>query len=217
MKSSGATESSAADAPAEVVGGQVVADPRIKLNPLQRRFALAFAGILAVSPFFVGMTGLLQPEALRGDASVMRQRAFGTCLASAPSKLRWNAAVSTADRISCFNRAAAEFAGYWRSTDFLKSESAASGEITFYDTISGKPLFIAPRGRTFDEFVAESNTHGWPSFRDQEVVAENVRVLSDGETVSADGTHLGHNLPDMTGNRYCINIVSIAGFGDQKN
>jgi len=29
--------------------------------------------------------------------------------------------------------------------------------------------------------------------------------------VSVDGTHLGHNLPDGTGNRYCINIVSVAG------
>jgi peptide methionine sulfoxide reductase MsrB len=25
------------------------------------------------------------------------------------------------------------------------------------------------------------------------------------------GTHLGHNLPDKKGNRYCINLVSIAG------
>ena len=32
---------------------------------------------------------------------------------------------------------------------------------------------------------------GWPSFRDQEVVWENVRVLKDGETVSVTGTHLG--------------------------
>ena len=38
-----------------------------------------------------------------------------------------------------------------------------------------------------------------------------VRVLEDGETVSIDGTHLGHNLPDSSGRRYCINLVSIAG------
>lgn len=50
-----------------------------------------------------------------------------------------------------------------------------------------------------------------PSFRDAEVVWENVRVLPDGETVSVDGTHLGHNLPDSSGNRYCINLVSVAG------
>ena len=29
--------------------------------------------------------------------------------------------------------------------------------------------------------------------------------------VSLEGTHLGHNLPDKKGNRYCINLVSIAG------
>jgi len=42
-------------------------------------------------------------------------------------------------------------------------------------------------------------------------VWENVRTLEDGECVSLNGTHLGHNLPDRTGNRYCINLVSCAG------
>ena len=46
---------------------------------------------------------------------------------------------------------------------------------------------------------------------DQEVNWELVRVLPDGETVSVDGTHLGHNLPDGKGSRYCINLVSVAG------
>ena len=46
--------------------------------------------------------------------------------------------------------------------------------------------------------------HGWPSFRNEEVVWANMRVLSDGEAVSIDGTHLGHNLPDSKGNRYCM-------------
>ena len=50
-----------------------------------------------------------------------------------------------------------------------------------------------------------------PSFRDEEVVWDNVRVLKDGETVSTTGTHLGHNLPDGSGNRYCINLISVAG------
>lgn len=72
--------------------------------------------------------------------------------------------------------------------------------------------------------------HGWPSFRDAEVVWDDVRVLPDGEAVSVAGTHLGHNLPDrkvgaregslrlatihlrllVQGNRYCINLVSVA-------
>jgi len=85
-------------------------------------------------------------------------------------------------------------------------------EITFYDSNTGKPLFIAPRGgRTLDQFLKESIDHGWPSFRDEEVIWENVRCLPNGEAVSVDGTHLGHNLPDRKGSRYCINLVSVAG------
>ena len=85
------------------------------------------------------------------------------------------------------------------------------GPTTYYDSVTGKPLFVAPVGRSFEEFARESDSHGWPSFRDQEVVWENMRILPDGESVSVDGTHLGHNIPDRAGNRYCINLVSIAG------
>ena len=77
--------------------------------------------------------------------------------------------------------------------------------------MSGKQLFRAPVGRTKAEFLKESKAHGWPSFRDAEVNWEHVRGLGDGETVSVDGTHLGHNLPDGKGNRYCINLVCVAG------
>ena len=118
--------------------------------------------------------------------------------------------------------------------------------IVFYDVVTGKPLFEAPKGRSWSEFnearvrsfsrrkhsmfrftiaVKESKKHGWPSFRDEEVNQEYVRILPDGEAVSIDGTHLGHNLPDASGNRcsadydacdvisligYCINVVSVA-------
>jgi len=92
------------------------------------------------------------------------------------------------------------------------SQAAKNEPVTFYDSVSGKPLFRAPIGRSTEDFLTESAIHGWPSFRDQEVVWENVRVLKgSGETVSLVGTHLGHNLPDRNGNRYCINLVSVAG------
>mmetsp|Transcript_23480 Transcript_23480/g.65321 ORF Transcript_23480/g.65321 Transcript_23480/m.65321 type:complete len:119 (+) Transcript_23480:129-485(+) len=65
--------------------------------------------------------------------------------------------------------------------------------------------------RSWQQFLKESRSHGWPSFRDDEVNWEHVRCLKNGECVSVDGTHLGHNLPDRNGNRYCINLVSIAG------
>ena len=94
------------------------------------------------------------------------------------------------------------------STAFLR-EASRTAPTTFYDSVTGKPLFVAPMGRSWAAFEAESRAHGWPSFRDDEVVWEHVRVLPDGEAVSTAGTHLGHNLPDAKGNRYCINLVSV--------
>ena len=104
--------------------------------------------------------------------------------------------------------------GYWQSTLFVKEakkEYDETGEIKFYDSNTGKLLFVAPKGRTFDDFIRESVSHGWPSFRDEEVNWDYVRCLKNGEAVSVDGTHLGHNLPDFSGSRYCINLVSVAG------
>merc|ERR1712071_692859 len=89
------------------------------------------------------------------------------------------------------------------------TEAKSSSKIEFFDSNTGKLLFTAPIGRSMDDFLIESNAHGWPSFRDQETNWENVRVLRDGETVSVNGTHLGHNLPDRHGNRYCINKLFI--------
>ena len=117
-------------------------------------------------------------------------------------------------RICNFNRHYAEHSGYFTETTFLEDAPADlenDNHINFYDSNSGKLLFTAPKGRTWEEFVQESKAHGWPSFRDAEVNWETVRCLKNGESVSVDGTHLGHNLPDRKGNRYCINLVSVAG------
>uniref|UniRef100_A0A7S4ANY9 Uncharacterized protein n=1 Tax=Pseudo-nitzschia australis TaxID=44445 RepID=A0A7S4ANY9_9STRA len=135
---------------------------------------------------------------------------------SQQQNLRWEVDWDTADRINNFNRHYAEFAGYWESTSFLsefkENIENESGEVTFYDSgWKGSPLFTAPRDRSWKDFIAESKKHGWPSFRDSEVDWDYARVLPGGEMVSVDGSHLGHNLPDGTGNRYCINLVSIAG------
>jgi hypothetical protein len=101
--------------------------------------------------------------------------------------------------------------GYFEKTTFLKDCKTVDGTIDFYDSNSGKLLFTAPKGRTLEDFLVESRNHGWPSFRNDEVNWENVRILPDGEAVSVDGTHLGHNIPDKKGMRYCINLVSVAG------
>ena len=150
--------------------------------------------------------------AVMGGEELMKPKAHGTSAVPVQKDLRWNCDAATADRICNFNRHYAEHAGYWeQETSFLTDESKKSGEIAFYDSNTGNELFTAPKGRPFEQFVAESKVHGWPSFRDSEVNWDYVRVLPDGETVSVDGTHLGHNLPDKNGNRYCINLVSVAG------
>lgn len=127
--------------------------------------------------------------------------------------LRWNCDWEIADRISNFNRRFAEDSGYFTKATFVK-EANGFAKMTFYDSNTGKPLFVVgggPEKRSMKEFLKESAAHGWPSFRDNEVNWEHVRVLKNGECVSTAGTHLGHNLPDKLGSRYCINLVSIAG------
>lgn len=151
---------------------------------------------------------------VHGDESIMSPKEHGTSKTPVQSKLRWNCDSKVADQICNFNRHYAEYSGYWLATSFLEEADIAEKEgtpIMFYDSNTGKPLFQAPVNRSWQEFLKESRSHGWPSFRDDEVVWENVRVLPGGETVSVDGTHLGHNLPDAKGRRYCINLVSVAG------
>lgn len=147
------------------------------------------------------------------EESVMSKKAHGTSEKPVQKDLRWNCDFSTADRICNFNRHYAEHAGYWTSTTFLKSIKEGKEElpIKFYDSVTGELLFTAPVGREMEDFLKESQSHGWPSFRDEEVNWDYVRCLQNGECISTTGTHLGHNLPDKKGNRYCINLVSVAG------
>lgn len=98
-----------------------------------------------------------------------------------------------------FNRHYAEYSGYWLNTSFL-DEIKGKKEESFYDSNTGKLLFVAPKERTWDDWIKESKSHGWPSFRDTEVNWEYVRVLPNGETVSVDGTHLVSSFLFDTGN-----------------
>jgi peptide methionine sulfoxide reductase MsrB len=165
-----------------------------------------------------GSTSTNQKLPVVADESVMSEKAHGTSDKPVMKNLRWNCDYSTADRICNFNRHYAEYSGYWQTTDFLKDIDSNSNEpISFYDSVTGALLFTAPTGRTMKEFLLESQKHGWPSFRDNEVNWDNVRCLVNGECVSVTGTHLGHNIPDSSGNRYCINLVSVAGQPSNKD
>mmetsp|Transcript_1559 Transcript_1559/g.2590 ORF Transcript_1559/g.2590 Transcript_1559/m.2590 type:complete len:232 (-) Transcript_1559:36-731(-) len=171
-------------------------------------------GLLKELTDFIGFGPKFEEPAVMGDESIMKPKTHGTSSTPVQGNLRWNCDRKTADNICNFNRHYAEHRGYWTKTTFFdeaKKEWEENGEVKFYDSNTGQLLFVAPRGRTFQEFIKETLSHGWPSFRDEEVLWDKVRVLNKGECVSVDGTHLGHDLPDSSGNRYCINLVSVAG------
>ena len=78
---------------------------------------------------------------------VMKPKAHGTSQSPVQSKLRWNCDVSLADKMCNYNRNWAEFAGYWRTTSFLTevtNPTEPTEPITFYDSVTGLPLFRAP-------------------------------------------------------------------------
>jgi hypothetical protein len=131
------------------------------------------------------------------EEAVMSQKAHGTSEKPVMKDLRWKCDFETADRICNFNRHYAEHAGYWQTTDFLKNLKDEDLPIKFYDSVTGTLLFTAPQDRTMEEFLKESQSHGWPSFRDSEVNWEYVRCLKNGECISDTGTHLGHNVRSM--------------------
>lgn len=116
-----------------------------------------------------------------------------------------------ADRICCNNHDGAEPKGFFtRNVDFFSQVNPTQTTI-FYDSVCGLPLFRAPVGRSFEAWKKESIDHGWPSFRPEETYFENVNVLPGGRMESVCGTHLGHNLPDYYGDRYCIDLVCMSG------
>ena len=155
-----------------------------------------------------------------GPNSIMSKKKHGTSNHPVQETLRWNVSRKKADQICNFNRHFAEPSGsaFSNSKYMEEFQEAKSNkdQIQFYDSNTGTLLFTAPRTRSHHAFCVESKSHGWPSFRDDEVNWEYVRCLSNGECVSIDGTHLGHNLPDRNGNRYCINLVSVAGIPSEQ-
>ena len=98
--------------------------------------------------------------------------------------------------------------------DEAPEEIQRKNQIKFYDSKSGKALFLVPAEsvhRTFDDFLQESLEQGHLCFRDYEVNWDRVRCTQSGELFSTDGTRLGFYSPDVTGNRYLVNLLAIAG------
>ena len=94
------------------------------------------------------------------DESIMAPKAHGTSDVPVQTGLRWGVDRRKADRICNFNRDGAEYPGYWRAeTRFIAeevSDEAEPSSTVFYDSVTGKPLFVAPVGRT----MREARRHG---------------------------------------------------------
>lgn len=119
-----------------------------------------------------------------------------------------------ADAVCCDARAKpfAEPQFLFEAPDISLFSKLSSGITTFYDSVCGLPLFRAPMNRTLAEFKADTEEHGWPSFRPAEVVTENVVTdVKTGFVTSKCGTHLGSYLPDAQGPRWCMDLSCIAG------
>ena len=88
----------------------------------------------------------------------MARKAHGTSARPVQSPLRWGCDAKLADRICSYNRHYAEGSGSFLRTSFPATarRDAASGPIVFYDSVTGRPLFRAPIGRSFAQFEAES-------------------------------------------------------------
>lgn len=108
--------------------------------------------------------------------------------------------------------------------NFLNAiEPESHANVTFFDSVCGMPLFIAPIDRSWDDFQLDTMRHGWPSFRPEEVIKGNVVVVDyfDGRlqvVESLCGTRLGTIEPDEDGEwRYCVDVSCIAGRPMQKD
>ena len=108
-----------------------------------------------------------------GSDDIMSKKDHGTTAASVQEDLRYGVSRKLADKICSFNRVFAENGGYFQGSSTFEKDvrnivASTNGPVTFYDSVSGKPLFKAPINRSVDDFIAESKVHGWPSFRDEE-------------------------------------------------
>lgn len=155
---------------------------------------------------------------------------YGLCKGPVQTKLRYGASgrdtpagipvavnedESLAEAVCCDSRTLpfAEPQFLYQAPDInLFAKLDENAVTTFYDSVCGLPLFRSPVNRTFADFKADTDEHGWPSFRSAEIFAEN--LVTDEETGfvrSSCGTHIGSYLPDEQGPRWCIDTICISG------
>jgi hypothetical protein len=136
---------------------------------LQTSGAAAVAAVVsAVAPANAASQGNVPAvggKPIYGKEDIMSPKSHGTSDAPVQSELLFEVSNNLADRITNYNRRFAEQAGYFGSTsmeDTIRKHVEKTGgqPLAFYDSVTGKPLFVAPVGRSVDQFLEESKIHG---------------------------------------------------------
>jgi hypothetical protein len=137
---------------------------------LQKTAVVGATATAAAALSAVGVLGLAWPARAAadnvggtiryGDESIMAPKEHGTSSKPVQSDLLYGVSVKLADKICNFNRHFAEMGGYFQSTTFEQQVLEAKGPLTFYDSVTGKPLFVAPINRSPEQFIQESKIHG---------------------------------------------------------
>jgi len=116
-----------------------------------------------VKPRVMGSSQGNYPGAVMGDEGIMSAKAHGTTEKPVQQNLKYAVDRANADKICCFNRHYAEHSGYAWKTKWI-SETKDKGEVDYCDSVTGKVLFTAPKGRSFAQFEAESRVRGGAGF-----------------------------------------------------
>ena len=86
------------------------------------------------------------------------------------NQLRWNVDINLARRICCNNRLGAEQKNSWENNKDFNIWLQSDEPKIFYDSVSNLPVFKIKR--PINEWIEESQKHGWPSFRDNEIIGK---------------------------------------------
>lgn len=203
-----------------------------KLEKIQRVqfWAEGAAGKVHLEIQDISVEGPTAAVAATEAVSTRPPAAFQTCQGPVQSNLKYgisgrstpetlapyvDASESLAEAVCCDSRTEpfAEPRFEYSAPDIsLFTKMDAKGVTTFYDSVCGLPVFRAPVNRTMKDFQDDTTEHGWPSFRPEEIFAENIVTnKTSGYVTSKCGTHLGSFLPDDRGDRWCIDLSCISG------
>ena len=120
--------------------------------------------LYSIMKFFVllSVTVSATEYPIYGPDSLMDQKEFGTCTERVYLRnLKWEVDPLVTAQINCFNRIYAEKKYSFLDSPFME-ETGEDGPITFYDPVNLVPVFKAPIGRTWEDFIEDSTEHGWP-------------------------------------------------------